>query len=102
VNPEVKTKWVAALRSGEYKQGRGLLRNGAGQYCCLGVLCEIQGVPRAKAGFQFDGDVERAYMPSHAFLNGLGLYLQADTVAHMNDDLEHSFSEIADYIEKNL
>jgi hypothetical protein len=40
VNPEVKTKWVAALRSGEYEQTTGTLsRDGA--YCCLGVLCEL-------------------------------------------------------------
>lgn len=33
-------KWVAALRSGEYAQGRGLLRSEDG-YCCLGVLCDV-------------------------------------------------------------
>lgn len=35
-------KWVAALRSGEYKQGRTQLKWGD-TYCCLGVLCEISG-----------------------------------------------------------
>ena len=37
---EIKQKWVAALRSGEYEQTEGVLRNGNG-YCCLGVLCDI-------------------------------------------------------------
>jgi hypothetical protein len=37
MNPELKKKWVKALRSGEYKQGRGYLAN-KGKYCCLGVL----------------------------------------------------------------
>lgn len=40
----VKTKWVAALRSGEYQQGRGYLNrtdDEGTKYCCLGVLCEI-------------------------------------------------------------
>lgn len=33
-------KWVAALRSGRYRQTTGLLtRDGA--YCCLGVACAI-------------------------------------------------------------
>ena len=33
-------KWVAALRSGEFKQGRGWLRSDD-RYCCLGVGCEV-------------------------------------------------------------
>ena len=36
----VKNKWVEALRSGKYKQGRGQL-NSENRYCCLGVLCEV-------------------------------------------------------------
>jgi len=40
MNPEVKEKWVKALRSGEYKQGREYLRKDD-KYCCLGVLCDI-------------------------------------------------------------
>lgn len=41
MNPEVKARWVAALRSGEYKQGKCALRRGD-RYCCLGVLCDLQ------------------------------------------------------------
>jgi len=41
MNPEVKAKWVAALRSGEYKQGTDHLRTNAGCFCCLGVLVDI-------------------------------------------------------------
>ena len=33
-------KWVAALRSGEYKQGKGRLRQGD-CFCCLGVACDL-------------------------------------------------------------
>ena len=40
MNQEIKAKWVAALRSGEYKQTREVLKSSAG-YCCLGVLCDI-------------------------------------------------------------
>lgn len=32
--------WLEALESGEYKQGVGLL-SFEGEYCCLGVLCEV-------------------------------------------------------------
>jgi hypothetical protein len=33
-----RDKWLAALRSGDYKQGRAKLMNSDGSYCCLGVL----------------------------------------------------------------
>jgi hypothetical protein len=33
-------KWVAALRSGEYEQGKGALHLD-GRYCCLGVACDL-------------------------------------------------------------
>lgn len=40
MKPEIKEKWVAALRSDKYKQGPSyLLRDN--KYCCLGVLCEL-------------------------------------------------------------
>lgn len=40
----IKKKWVAALRSGDYKQGRGRLRRHTPEgdvFCCLGVLCNL-------------------------------------------------------------
>lgn len=40
MNPGVKKKWVAALRSGKYKQTIGNLKTSEG-YCCLGVLCDL-------------------------------------------------------------
>lgn len=40
MNKQIKAEWVAALRSGEYKQGVQLLRQGD-QFCCLGVLCDL-------------------------------------------------------------
>lgn len=33
--------WVAALRSGEYKQGEGRLHSADGEFCCLGVACML-------------------------------------------------------------
>lgn len=38
---EVKDRWLAALRSGKYKQGKKVLRTEEGTYCCLGVLCDL-------------------------------------------------------------
>ena len=43
-NPEVqqiREDWIAALRSGDYKRGEGLLRTADDEFCCLGVLCDI-------------------------------------------------------------
>lgn len=40
MNNEIKTKWVAALRGGEYKQARFALNTDGGM-CCLGVLCDL-------------------------------------------------------------
>lgn len=54
----VADKWVAALRSGKYKQGVHNLRSLDDKYCCLGVLCEISGV-KSKAtgdGYYYEGN----------------------------------------------
>jgi hypothetical protein len=40
MNKEVKAKWTAALRSGEYKQTEAVLKDDFG-FCCLGVLCDL-------------------------------------------------------------
>jgi hypothetical protein len=51
VNPEIKAQWVAALRSGEYDQGSGVLLRvieGEKFHCCLGVLCDLA----VKAGLE--------------------------------------------------
>lgn len=49
MNAEVKAKWLEALRSGLFPQGRGFLAtrldDGKVEYCCLGVLCEVLSIP---------------------------------------------------------
>jgi hypothetical protein len=41
----IAEKWVKALRSKRYTQGRGALKvktqNGVTKHCCLGVLCDL-------------------------------------------------------------
>ncbi len=37
MNKRIKKLWIQALRSGEFKQGRGYLERG-NRYCALGVL----------------------------------------------------------------
>lgn len=36
--------WLDALRSGDYGQTQEQLADDKGNYCCLGVLCELAGV----------------------------------------------------------
>lgn len=43
-NKDSIEKWIEALRSGEYRQGKGYLnryKNGESLFCCLGVACEV-------------------------------------------------------------
>ena len=52
-------KWIEALRSGKYKQGKGFLKKGD-CHCCLGVLCEVAGIkpepdPDREGVYKYDG-----------------------------------------------
>ncbi len=38
---DIAKKWIKALRSGKYKQGRDKLRTKNNEFCCLGVLCNL-------------------------------------------------------------
>jgi hypothetical protein len=37
---DIKKRWIKALHSGDYQQGKSALRAGD-KYCCLGVLCDL-------------------------------------------------------------
>jgi hypothetical protein len=41
MNSIIKEKWLTALRSGKFKQGKEELRTLEDKFCCLGVLCDI-------------------------------------------------------------
>lgn len=73
MNPEIKAKWVAALRSGDYKQGTGVLRSEWDEYCCLGVLCDIaekEGVPMIVVEPAADGDVSDGIVGAYYYFDG--------------------------------
>ena len=100
MNKQAKEKWVEALRSGKHKQGKRVLRDN-GRYCCLGVLCEISGLPYN------DHD---AYPPA-SVCDWAGLLVYSPPVlidgkelalTTLNDDYRMSFNEIADLIESQL
>lgn len=61
---EVKEKWLAALRSGEYQQGTCRLRTGD-KFCCLGVITDLYIKEHGKV-WGFGDDQELAEM-AHYF-----------------------------------
>jgi len=86
------TDWVAALRSGKYKQQQGTLK-GAEGYCCLGVFCSINGKePEVSTD---EGSIELYTFCKNSIDNSF-LYCEA---IQMNDQGK-SFEEIANFIEK--
>jgi hypothetical protein len=107
---ELKNKWLEALRSGEYKQDKGILRSIKDNYCCLGVLCDISGLgtwiaePLSDA-FKYmendsSGSNSTAFLPAGVLEKIKMTNVQLE-LASMND-CGIKFSEIADWIEKNV
>jgi hypothetical protein len=113
MNPEYKAKWIAALRSGAYKQGREALRNDD-EFCCLGVLCDVidqNGWENYQddrvttiALWKFANDEYETSFGENGpavQLTGLSAEIQ-DKLIELNDKDRASFKQIADYIEEVL
>ena len=120
LSPTVKRKWLAALRSGKYKQGDAFLYNkDDNSYCCLGVLCEIEGAnTKQMESTQLPSDIGmfKELVPTASELTEAQKKLKYNNeyyafsvmykgkmtpLAYMNDD-GISFAEIADVIEKKV
>lgn len=106
----IKQEWVAALRSGKYKQGREKLRTDD-NFCCLGVLCDIVDntkwvAPDFKLIELFDG-VGYAYKdPDQINYTTISVHDKENNclqskLGEMNDTGK-TFDEIADWIEENV
>lgn len=110
----VKERWVAALRSGEYGQTTGALRNSSG-YCCLGVLCDIHDKEYTHSNWLAELDEENQtdwhygntnivlprFVMEWADLEDNNPHANGQSLAQMNDRSE-SFEYIADQIEAYL
>lgn len=114
----IATKWVAALRSGDYKQTNSQLRNDKG-FCCLGVLCNIHAQEHPKiaakqtnptmyldSGYTLPDEVIRWASLS----SDIGekrdhgkIIINGDVYHHLAaaNDSGVSFKRIANWIEKN-
>ncbi len=124
MNKEIKEKWLKALRSGEYKQGRGYLRKESGdedRYCCLGVLAKEclggEWVKKDSLGINFRqlSDSVWVYRDNFSgecrwgsFPKSVTDHLEIkdpewiDYLTDMNDNRYMDFDQIADWIERNL
>ena len=98
---EFAEKWIAALRSGEYKQGLfKLYRDSSKTFCCLGVACAVEGININNIiGELFIRKGISEKIPK--ILCGDTLYGLPATLSDMNDTGK-SFEEIADWIEQNV
>lgn len=114
MDADTKQKWLAALRSGNYRRAKGQLKTVSGKYCCLGVLCEVM-------NWEYDGEEgepERHYMLAAGLtesamsacvrLNDGTLNEASDTarrvgkVKNYREGKGSSFKTIADFIERKL
>jgi hypothetical protein len=100
-------KWIKALKSGDYEQGKKqLYKASSDKYCCLGVACKLYAKEK-KVNF-------KELIKIHQVLPGkvqdwLGLeYCNPSMLKHfeglsltvMNDSGKYNFRDIADCIEK--
>lgn len=113
---EIKQKWITALRSGEYKQGKRRLKDGD-SYCCLGVLCDLYG---KEFNVSFENTLERGeeflgkinFLPTVvgiwsgiADISGVyeeNIYHPNRRMLSIDNDNGKTFTEIADIIEKHF
>lgn len=108
LSPEKKQAWTEALRSGKYDQGYGSLAlidsHGNESFCCLGVLCDLDGGfwtrNEGQAAWQYHLNEDHDGIGNYAPGAGIPQVVQG-VLAKANDE-GVKFSEIADWIEKNL
>jgi len=100
-------KWLEALRSGKYQQGKNKLRDSDDRFCCLGVACEVLNVSFVAVDgfFYYDGN---AQISPVTVVNDIALYGASGDNADRRDDTKRltylndhgkTFAEIADIIE---
>lgn len=108
--PFIEQRWIPALRSGKYPQGKGALRK-AGAYCCLGVACDILSLMGIVSPWEDDAiNGESLVLPHEAArfigigLEGEGFYEDDQEVVPvnlttLNDSRDYTFDQIADRLQ---
>lgn len=115
---DIRDKWLAALRSGNYKKGTLRLRDTSDRFCVLGVLCDVVDPDR----WALPAPRTPPY-PWYSFGLGIDSFLPEDVVelvglrsknghsldrvndfpclSAMSDRKAMTFTQIADIIEAN-
>jgi hypothetical protein len=121
--------WIAALKSGAYRQAKGILRKGD-TYCCMGVACDLiskEGWIEHDGGFGYSFPVEKGEIMStqeyvlptirrmYGGMGPLGIYVGGQfpdgAKATMNikqlaltglNDMGATFDEIAEILTKAM
>lgn len=122
MKPDIKTKWLEALRSGEYRQYDGgalhITTPECARFCCLGVLCdlhrkEFNGTWGGAPGDHLDYLRATQFLPETVMV-WAGLDYRDPMVCEPDTDVpvQHTLSELndmgigflqlADYIEEQL
>jgi hypothetical protein len=113
MNQDIKQRWVDALRSGEYEQGRGCLHDSNGSsFCCLGVLTDLYIKEHDKEWHREPGCCTQLTFERHcvtlspsvvtwAGLSNRNPCVGGDGIAGHNDD-GMPFDELAQLIEEYL
>jgi hypothetical protein len=110
MNKAVKAKWIVALRSGQYKQTKNMLRKND-SFCCLGVLCNLHAQEHPEIAAKEDekysylGNTEtlpKQVMKWADLKTADGFICLKSTSLSLLNDNGHSFKQIAAIIEENL
>lgn len=116
---DLKAKWVKALRSGRYKQGKNALRkrteDGKLEYCCIGVLANVCGThwradPDALTPGSFVPTNKEVRLNTKSEWDDHTEYIDYSVLpknlqkklVDLNDTDNKDFDQIADWIEENL
>lgn len=94
-------KWIKALLSGKYKQGKEILGNAETGFCCWGLGCYITNKPYNPQGawdFAFAETV--GFKSREGQLKGTLLY-EKDNLATVNDETSAGFKRIGKFLVKH-
>lgn len=98
---KMANKWIRALRSGKYTQGRHELYTPAtNRYCCLGVLCDLY--PELQLNSIFGAVVSESTLYNHhraGLADAVGTIPYSGVSLASLNDIGYSFNEIADIIQ---
>ena len=104
---EHRAAWIAALKSGEYRQGFGFLHNkDLNVFCCLGVGCDLM-IKRGVEEFtsftsEFKSHVEyngKSGNPPREMQQYFGINTSdVEDLVELNDTEKKTFQEIANFI----